>query len=216
MVVALAAMVDGDTLQVSGALDQAGQIDASLVQDMSQTTQPTPYSYQVTGTLATVAAGLLCLQNASATGGVIAPNALATTLCADGDLPVIYTSNTELWRTPRRHRDRGQRAGSDRHPAGKRHRDRRPVHRRAGARHVAVGIARELFLPGDGRVGSDLFRRALLAERHCHEWGNRAQRAGCRRMPRPGICPSTIPAARALRTPAAPRSQSLRWRSTTR
>ncbi len=95
----LTAMVDGDTLRIDGPTDQSGQVDATLVQDLSQpTSSPTavPSTYQASGTLAAAYPNLLCLQNASVAGGAIAPNAAVASPCPSNDLSVYVTSTTSI------------------------------------------------------------------------------------------------------------------------
>jgi hypothetical protein len=92
--ISLSALSDGDTLQVTGDLNGAGGINATLIVDTSIV--PPPTTFEVKGTLTTAPPGALCLANASVIGSAAQPRLAIVGICASGQLPVYLAGNTSI------------------------------------------------------------------------------------------------------------------------
>ena len=102
---ALAALHDGDTLQVVGEPNASGGITASLVEDTSTPVITPPATTEVTGILAATPnpvtsppSGILCLSKAQVKFTAIQSNVAVVSPCPTGQLPVYLTSVTRIVR----------------------------------------------------------------------------------------------------------------------
>ena len=104
---ALAALHDGDTLQVVGEPNASGGITASLVEDTSTPVidPPPPATTEVTGYLAAAPnpvtsppSGILCLAKAQVKFTAIQSNVAVVSPCPTGQLPIYLTSATRIVR----------------------------------------------------------------------------------------------------------------------
>jgi hypothetical protein len=99
----LSDLQDGNQLEVFGSPNAQGGIDATLIRDLSLGPVPPQGTLKVTGMLGVTPSQItlpatLCVQNAQVSSNVLTPNVATVSPCPAGQLPILVTTDTKLYR----------------------------------------------------------------------------------------------------------------------